>query len=197
MKNDRLFLNLSRAAIAFAVLACVAGCSYIGQGLRVSKEQDLSLTGTPAIFFAYPHETPVIKDQAKVATVVYNNLYEVFKVDDLIVDNLTIFEKRGPKNMRATVRNSDGYTVAIDVLPGKHKFEISYDENIWIEEGKLYTRHWTQKHVELEADLKAGSFYQIRAMIINGNFMGLAIDKGLSDDSYAQKIIEERNKAPY
>jgi len=197
MKKARFFLNLGGAAIAFAVIACIAGCSYIGQGLPVSKEQNLSLTGKPAIFFAYPHETPVIKDQAKVATVVYNNLYEVFKVDNLIVDTVTIFEKRGPKNMRATVNHYRDDTVAIDVLPGKHKFAISYDENIWVEEGKRYARHWTQKHVELEADLKAGSFYQIRAMIINGNFMGLAIDKGLSNDSYAQKIIEERNKAPY
>ena len=173
----------------------------------ISTEPDLSLTGTPAIFFAYPHETPVIKDKTKVATIVFNHLYRVHKVDNFTVDNIFIFRKRGPKNMRATVKHSKGRTVAIDVLPGKHTFVITYSENLSADRGKLLEigyRGQDKLYAKIEAKINfeqqefhAGHFYQLKAIITNGNLSDFKIDKGLSDDSYGQKIIEERNKAPY
>jgi hypothetical protein len=174
--------------LTFAVVASFAllsGCSVLSYAFLYSDQQpsnepNLILSGTPKVLFAYPNDTPVIGDQSKVATIVYNPIYLVRRVDGIDVADLRRTKPPG------------GGCIAIDLLPGSHTLDVYYSERIWLRFNETYTRV-TKEIAGFEVEVEAGGVYQLKAIVEDGNFTGFAIDRGLSDTKYGQRITETRN----
>jgi hypothetical protein len=161
--------------------------------------QNYTLTDKlPGIIFGYSLEEPVVKDQSQVATVVHPYVsgmvnYEVQAIDGVKIGNgrKSPFSRTGSKG-----QNVSTYDAAIDLLPGRHTLTINYWEYIWVDEKKRkYVNVNPLKSIDVEMEFEAGCVYQIKALIFNFNFMGLSIDRELTDPTIVERLATTRKNA--
>jgi len=141
--------------------------------------------GLPEIIFAYPTDMPVISEQSQVATIVYNEYYKVNSVD-----GIRLWGNKAPVRRYRTFNT---FKEVIDVLPGKRTISIKYHESIWVDEKKRKYVLFSPKPIDLEMEFEAGSVYQIKAIVVNFNFIGLSLSKEITNQDIIPKIIESRN----
>ncbi|MBK5722094.1 hypothetical protein JGH11_14545 [Dysgonomonas sp. Marseille-P4677] len=149
-----------------------------------------SLYKKPTMYLNYPTENGIIKSQPQLSSIVI-----AMPGYELMIDSVLIFDTKGKSTGQVQIINEGKSVRVIDILPGKHKLTVKYDNQS--------TR--TRRPLEAEFDFQAGEIYllQLELMDMAQRIMSFRKPKsygldGISleplPDKYKQVIIDFRNQ---